>query len=140
MEYSRNIQKHLRSKLNEEKYNPWKFLPIEKLISLSRTPNSGIIITNKITKKIPETTTPDKSLRNIYEGTTTFRFGSNIENNPFRKPNGSSQPVVPTFPMWTSTDDTFYYNFIKNKNKGPAKRKVTFGQTLITQLPSILSG
>ncbi len=47
---------------------------------------------------------------------------------------------MPTFPTWTLTDDTFYYNFIKNKDKELAKRKVTFGQTITTQLPSILSG
>jgi len=44
-----------------------------------------------------------------------------------------------SFPMWTSIDDIFYYNIIKNKDKGSAKRKVTFGQTLITQSLSILN-
>ncbi len=44
-----------------------------------------------------------------------------------------------TLPTWRTTDNTFYYNFIKNKNKGPAKRKVTFGQTLTTQSLNILN-
>ena len=46
---------------------------------------------------------------------------------------------MPTFLTWSFTDDTFYYNFIKNRDKGLAKRKVTFGQTFTTQSPSILS-
>jgi len=43
------------------------------------------------------------------------------------------------FLIWITMDDTFYYNFIKNKDKGSVKRNVTFGQTLITQSPNILS-
>jgi len=41
--------------------------------------------------------------------------------------------------MWTLTNDTFYYNFIKNKDKRSAKSKITFRQTLTTQSPSIIS-
>ncbi len=36
-------------------------------------------------------------------------------------------------------DDLFYYNLVKNKDKGSAKRKITFEQTLTTQSSSILS-
>jgi len=41
--------------------------------------------------------------------------------------------------MWESTDDSFYYNILKNKNSKSAKRKVTFEQTLTTRSPNILS-
>ncbi len=108
--------------LNKEESNPWKPLK-EKLISSLGTPNSGIIITNKTIRKTSETS---KSEYNIYENTTTIRFGSKDLDNPFNQPSGSSKPVVPTFFTWTSMDNTFYYNFIKNKDKGLIKRKVTF--------------
>ena len=118
--------------LNKKENNPWELLK-EKFISPSKTPDiDSIIVTSKTIKD-----TPDKLLRNIYKGTFTLRFRQNIEDNPFRS--SVKDPVLPTFPTWTSIDDTFYYNFL-NKDKGLAKRKVTFGQTLTTKSPSILSG
>ena len=35
-------------------------------------------------------------------------------------------------------DDVYYYNILKNK--GPAKRKITFGQTITTPPSNLLSG
>ncbi len=75
------------------------------------------------------TNSPD----NIYGRTSTLRFRPNREDNPFQSSN--QVPVLPTFPTWESTDDTYCYNLLKNK--GSAKKKVTFGQT-ITTLPSNL--
>ena len=42
------------------------------------------------------------------------------------------------FPTWKSTDDIYYYNLLRNKE--PAKRKVTFGQTITTPPSNLLSG
>ncbi len=39
--------------------------------------------------------------------------------------------------MWESTDDTYYYNLLRNK--GPVKRKVTFGQTITTPPSNLLN-
>ncbi len=37
-------------------------------------------------------------------------------------------------------NDVYYYNILKNKDKRPAKRKITFEQTIIPQPFNILSG
>ncbi len=82
-----------------------------------------------MTKRTPETsetTILNRFSSDIYENTITVSFEPNIEDNSFRKSCGS-KPIVPTLLTWASINDTFYYNFIKNKDKGPAKRKVTFG-------------
>jgi len=88
----------------------------------------------------PLKTTTDKLLKDIYKRTSTLRFGKDIEDNLFHQLNESCKSVIPTFLTWDLTDDVFYYNILKNKDKGPAKRKVTFEWTLIIQSPSILSG
>ena len=114
----------------------------EKLISPPRTPNSDIIIASnmiKETSETSETTTLDRSYYDIYESTTIIRFEPDSKNNPFKEPS-KNKLIVPTFLTRSSTDDTFYYNLIKNKDKGLAKRKVTFRQILTTQSSSILSG
>jgi len=77
-------------------------------------------------------------LRNLYKGTSNLRFGPDIKDNPFQQLSGSRVPILPTFPTWESTDDVYYYNLFKNK--GPAKRKVTFGQTITTLPSNLLSG
>jgi len=64
-------------------------------------------------------------LRSLYEGTSNLRFGLDREENPFSRPLSERIPVLLTFPTWESIDDTYYYNLLKDK--GPVKRKVTFG-------------
>ncbi len=125
-----------------EKSNPWEPSK-EKLISPSEMPEStSNIIIMKITMKTSESSeTTNRPLKNIYKGTSTFRFRLNIEDNPFVILNMQKEVTYPSsFPTWTTIDDTFYYNFIKNKDKGSAKRKITFDQTFTTQSPSILNG
>ncbi len=73
---------------------------------------------------------------------TSLRFRANNIKNLFHEPSDSNKPItmlLSLFPIWTFTNDIFYYNFIKNKDKGSAKRKVTFRQTLIIQSSSTLS-
>ncbi len=62
-------------------------------------------------------------------------------NNLFKKLSNNRKPInfISAFSTWTSTDDFFYYNFVKNKDKGLAKKKITFRQILIIQSSSILS-
>ena len=125
--------------LNKKESNLWKLLK-EKLISPSGIPDLDIIIAGRSSKKTPDTTTSDRLLRNIYDNTTTIRFGVESSENLFQEPSESRKSVIPILLMWTTIDDTFYYNFIKNKDKEPTKRKVIFGQTLTIQSSSILSG
>ena len=98
----------------------------------------GTLITSQITKSTPLEDTSNRLLRNWYEETSNLRFRIDIEDNPFSQPRGTHIPILPTFLTWESTDDVYYYN-IFNKGKGPAKRKVTFGQTITTQPSNILS-
>ena len=113
--------------LDEEKSNPWILSVTGKLISPLETSDTG-------TNTIPKGNT-DRPLRDLYEGTSNFRFRPDFRDNPFDQPNRNQVPILSTFPTWESTDDVYYYNILKNK--GPAKRKVTFEQT-ITILPSNL--
>ena len=120
--------------LNEEENNPWTPLVTGKLISPPKTPDTGTLLSeNKIPKEEDIEDLLNKPSDNIYGGISTLRFRSNREDNPFQSSN--QVPVLPTFPTWESTDDTYCYNLLKNK--GSAKKKVTFGQT-ITTLPSNL--
>ena len=80
--------------LNEEKGNPWTPLVTGKLISPSGTPDTGTLLSKH---KTPEDNT-DRSLRNLYEGTSNLRFGSDTEDNPFQQPSDSRVPILPTFP------------------------------------------
>ena len=120
--------------LNKEKSNLWKS-PSKKLISPLETPDSGII-TIKVIKETPQTskiTTPNsKSIVRPLSSYPSIRFRPNSLKNLFREFSNSSKPLITTVLMWTFTDDTFYYNFIKNKDNRSAKRKVIFEQTLIT--------
>ncbi len=77
-------------------------------------------------------------MKDLYEGTSNLRFGPDREENPFSKPFSKRISILPTFPTWKSTDDTYYYNLLNRKE--PAKRKVTFGQTITTPLSNLLSG
>ncbi len=114
-----------------------KTLLSEKLISFSGTPNSGII-TITTTKETSKTTISDNNLIRIPDLIiryhTSLRFGLDRLKNLFTELSSSNKLIIiifpSSFPTWTSTDDPFYYNLIKNKNKGPVKKKVTFKQTL----------
>ncbi len=112
--------------LNKEE-NPWKPSDTGKLISLPGIPNTesqtskGENVEDLLDKVPPER----KPLRSLYEGTSNLRFGLDREENPFSRPLSERIPVLLTFPTWESIDDTYYYNLLKDK--GPVKRKVTFG-------------
>ena len=108
---------------------------IGKLISPSGIPNIGTLTT----KNIPLEDNTDRPLRKLYEGTFNFNvnFGLNTKNNLFYQSSGSCQLILPTFSTWKSTDDIYYYNILKDK--GPMKRKVTFGQTVTTSSSNLLS-
>ena len=124
--------------LNEEE-NSWKPPDTGKLISPPGTPDTepqtsrGEDIEDLLDKVPPER----KLLKDLYEGTSNLRFGPDREENLFSRPLSERIPILPTFPTWESTDDTYYYNLLKNK--GSAKRKVTFGQTITTPPSNLLS-
>ncbi len=64
---------------------------------------------------------------------TNLRFVQSNLNNLFKELSNSFKPIttfLSLFPTWTFMDNPFYFNLTKNKNKGLAKRKITFGQTL----------
>ena len=67
---------------------------------------------------------------------STLRFGPDREKNLFVKPLSERTPILPTFSNWESTDNIYYYNLL---NKGSAKRKVTFRQSIITLSSNLLS-
>src|SRR6266540_5436546 len=125
--------------LNEEE-NSWKPPDTGKLISPPGTPDTepqtsrGEDIEDLLDKVPPER----KLLKDLYEGTSNLRFGPDREENPFNKPLSERIPVLLTFPTWESTSDPYYYNLLRNKK--PAKRKVTFGQTITTPPSNLLSG
>ncbi len=81
-----------------------------------------------------KTTTPDSESLILSQWYTSLMFGSNNLNNLFEELSNHYKSIITTFPSsfptWTSTDDFFYYNLVKNKDKELVKRKVTFGQTL----------
>src|SRR6266540_6821034 len=121
--------------LNDEEENPWKPPDTGKLISplgtpIPETPNTQEEELEDILKNYPP---PERPLKDPFVGTSNLRFGP----DPLR-PLSERIPKVPTFPTWESTDDTYYYNLLRHK--GPAKRKVTFGQTITTPLSNLLSG
>ncbi len=89
------------------------------------------------TQKTPLEDTMDRLLRNLYEGISNLRFRLDIEDNLFQQSSKGHKPVLPTFSTWKSMDYAYYYNILKNK--GPAKRKVTFGQTITSQPSNTLS-
>ncbi len=64
-------------------------------------------------------------------------FRLDKKENLFIKPLSKRILILPTFPTWKSTDDVYYYNLLKNKD--PAKRKVTFGQTITIPSSNLLS-
>src|SRR6266498_1531136 len=125
-------------RLNEK--NPWKPPDTGKLISPPGTPNTesqtskGEELEDLLKNYLP----PERPLKNLNEGTSNLRFGSDREEDPFIKPLSERILILPTFPTWESTDDTYYYNLLRKKE--PAKRKVTFGQTITTPPSNLLSG
>src|SRR6266542_1698396 len=120
--------------LNEEE-NPWKLPDTGKLISPPGTPNneSQTPKGEELEDLLKDYPSPDRPLKDLFVGTSNLRFGP----DPLR-PLSERIPVLPTFPTWESTDDTYYYNLLRNKR--PGKRKVTFGQTITTPPSNLLSG
>src|SRR6266511_2065429 len=120
--------------LNEEE-NPWKPPDTSKLISHPGTPNteSQTPKRDEVEDLLKNYPPPDEPLKNPFVGTSNLRFGP----DPLR-PLSERIPILPTFPTWESTNDTYYYNLLRNKR--PGKRKVTFGQTITTPLSNLLSG
>ena len=122
-----------------EKENPWKPLDTGKLISPPGTPNTesqtpkGENLEGILKNYLP----PDRPLEDLFIGTSDLRFGPNREEDLIR-PLSERIPILPTFSTWESTDDTYYYNLLKNRGLG--KRKVTFGQTITTPPSNLLSG
>ncbi len=89
----------------------------------------------KIPQGVPLEELLDQSVKDPFEGGSNLRFGPDRTNNRFDPITNYS--LLLTFPTWESTDDTYYYNLLKNK--GPVKRKVTFGQTITTPPSNLLS-
>src|SRR6266542_487644 len=125
--------------LNEEE-NPWKPPDIGKLISPPGTPNTesqtpkGEELEDLLKNHLP----PKEPLRDPFIRTSNIRFGPNRKEDSVIKPLSEQILVLPTFPTWESTEDTYYYNLLRNKE--PAKRKVTFRQTITTPASNLLSG
>src|SRR6266498_2173789 len=120
--------------LNEEE-NPWKPPDTGKLISPPGTPNteSQTPKGDEVEDLLKNYPPPEVSLKDLFARTSNLRFGPDSE-----RPLSERIPILPTFSTWESTDDTYYYNLLRNK--GPAKRKVTFGQTITTPPSNLLSG
>ncbi len=125
--------------LNEEE-NPWKPSDTGKLINPLETPNTESQTPKEkdLENLLRKESSSERPLRNLYEGTSNLRFGPDKKENPFSRPLSEQILVLPTFPTWESTDDTYYYNLLNRKE--PAKRKVTFGQTITTPPSNLLSG
>src|SRR6266542_4321391 len=119
--------------LNEK--NPWKPPDTGKLISLPGTPNTEPQTPkgDELEDLLKDYPPPDNPLKDPFVGTSNLRFGSDS-----LRPLSERIPVLPTFPTWESTDDTYYYNLLRNK--GPGKRKVTFERTITTPSSNLLSG
>src|SRR6266540_668677 len=120
--------------LNEEE-NPWKLPDTGKLISPPGTPNneSQTPKGDELEDFLKNYPPPNNPLKDPFVGTSTLRF----RPDPLRLLS-ERIPILPTFPTWESTDDTYYYNLLKNKRS--EKRKVTFGQTITTPPSNLLSG
>ena len=118
--------------MNEEN-NPWTSSIIGKLISPLGTPNTK----SKIPKGDDIEDLLNKPLSNLYGRTSNIRFKPDTEDNLFRQLTNNQVLILPTFPTWKLTNDAYYYNILKNKR--PARRKVTFGQTITTPPSNLLS-
>src|SRR6266511_3648046 len=120
--------------LNEEE-NPWKLPDIGKLISPSGTPNteSQTPRGDELEDLLKNHPPPEVPLKDPFAGTSNLRFGPDS-----KRPLSERIPIYLTFPTWESTDDTYYYNLLRNKGLG--RRKVTFGQTITTPSSNLLSG
>src|SRR6266540_3436386 len=73
--------------LNEEK-NPWKPSDTGKLISPPRTPNTESQTSKgeDLENLLDQVPSKSKLPKNLYEGTSTLRFGLDREENLFSKP------------------------------------------------------
>src|SRR6266511_1216002 len=120
--------------LNEEE-DPWKLPDTGTLISPPGTPNteSQTPRGDELEDLLKNYPPPEVPLKDPFVGTSNLRFRPDRE-----QPLSERIPILPIFLTWESTDDTYYYNLLKNK--GPAKRKVTFGQTIMTPPSNLLSG
>src|SRR6266498_199719 len=118
-----------------EKENPWKLPETGKLISPPGIPNteSQTPRGDELEDLLKNHPPPEVPLKDLFAGTSNLRFGSDSE-----RPLSERILILPTFSTWESTDDTYYYNLLRNK--GSAKRKVTFGQTITTSPSNLLSG
>jgi len=124
--------------LNEKKNNPWTLLVMGKLISPPKTPDTRTPLSeNKTPKGEDIEDLLNKSPNNINGEIFTLRFRPNREDNPFQSSSRNQVFILPTFSTWKATDNIYYYNFLKNK--GPVKRKVTFGQTITIPPSNLLS-
>ncbi len=124
--------------MNEEK-NLWTPSIIGRLISPPRIPDIGTPLSeNKKPKGENIKDLLGKPLSRISNRTSNLRFRSDRKDNPFQSSSRNQVPILPTFSTWKATDNKYYYNLLKNK--GPAKRKVTFGQTITISPSNLLSG
>ena len=121
--------------LNEEE-NPWKPSDTGKLINPLETPNTESQTPKEkdLENLLRKESSSERPLRNLYEGTSNLRFGPDKKENPFSRPLSEQILVLPTFPTWESTDDTYYYNLLNRKE--PAKRKVTLDK--LSLLPHLI--
>ncbi len=126
--------------LEDEEENPWKSSNTGRLISPPGTPvpTSQILKVENIEDLLKTPLDNEKPLRDLYIGTSNLRFGPDRKENPFILKPINWIPVLPTFPMWESTEDVYYYNLLKDKR--PVKRKVTFEQIITTPPSNLLSG
>ncbi len=112
--------------LNDEE-NPWKPPDTGKLISPPGTPKeTPTPREDEVEDLLRNYPPPERPLKDLSQRTLPIRFGPDRQENPFQST--SRIPVSPTFSTWESTDDQYYYNILNRKE--PAKRKVTFGQTI----------
>src|SRR6266542_1735388 len=100
--------------LNEEE-NPWKPPDTGKLISPPGTLDTGTLTTITPIRKTPQGIPLEKLLnrllKDLFEGGSNLRFGSDRRNNQF-DPITNYLPLL-TFPTWKLTNDTYYYNLLR---------------------------
>ncbi len=125
--------------MNEEE-NPWKPLDTGKLISPPKTSNteSQTPKGEELEDLLKNYSPSERPLKDLYERTSNLIFGPNREEDPFSRPLSERIPILSTFPTWELTDDTYYYNLLRNKGSG--KRKFTFGRTITIPPSNLLSG
>ncbi len=98
-----------------EKSNSWMSL-IRKLISLLRTSDLRVIIVFKQTLKITILDS-DRILKNSFNNKSTIFKSYNILNftSNLREKYSIYKSLIISFPTWTNTNNSFYFNLIKIK-------------------------